>query len=377
MMKIIKGVNRPLMIAVLTLISGALFYQVAVSGNHSSGEVQEKMVMRPVPTVAVISYVQSQSLTFPGHVQARNRVELAFNVPGQIVEMNVVEGATFTKGEVLAKLDQRDFKNNYDAAEANAIKLEKEFKRIERLLGKEVVSQAEYDNAKSSHEVAQANLSIMKKALGDTVIRAPFDGVVAKRYVDNYQHIKENERIFSYKDISFVEVAVEVPERIVARTKLKSLSEVMVSFDADKVRSYPAAIREFSLQSDPITRTYTLVAAVMPPENLNILPGMTATVAIDVASIARKIDQAKQSEFFTVPIEAVFEDNSKSFCWIIPKEGGYPEKRQVELGELHNGGVVLRSGVKAGDNVATAGLASLDETLLVRPLAANWEGLDG
>lgn len=368
--------KNSLIIVLLALVSGAIFYQVAVSAPKQEEQKPGAIVQRPVPTAQVEPFVQKQQLSFPGNVQARERVELAFNVPGQIVEMNVKEGVAYKRGDLLAQLDQRDFQNNYDAAAANARRLAKEFQRIERLLKQQVVSQAEYDSAKSAHEVAQAELSIMKKALDDTIILAPFDGVVARRYVDNFQHIKEKEEIFSYKDISLVEVAVEVPETIVARTELRAISGLAVTFDADKSRTFPASIREFSLQSDPVTRTYRLVAAVTPPAGLNILPGMTATVAADVAAIDAS-DERGDNSLFTVPVEAVFEDGNKAYCWLIPKDGGFPEKRQVELGILHNGGVVISGGLQVGDNVATAGLASLDETLQVRPLATNWEGLDG
>ncbi len=372
-----KTPKNMLAVAIMTIAFGALFYQVAISANAENPQEVVTPVMRPVPTVQVKPYEQVQKISFPGHVQASSRVALAFNVDGQIVEMSVREGVHYKKGEILAKLDQRDFQNNYAAAEANARRLEKEFSRIEKLLVKEVVSQAEYDSAKSAHDVAQAELNIRGKALDDTVLRAPFDGVVAKRYAENYQHIKENDNIFSFKDISSVEVAVQVPERIVARTNFSTVGQVEESFDADRAHHYPAKTKEFSPQSDPVTRTYQLVVDVTAPETLNIFPGMTATVFVEINSIDGGVVKEFRENAFVVPIEAVFADGSHSYCWVIPSEGGNPEKRQVEIGVLNNQGILLLSGMKAGESVATAGLAFLHESLLVRPLAVNWEGLDG
>ncbi len=376
-MKMKKTPKNILFVAVMTIAFGALFYQVAISAYTEKNQDVITSVMRPIPTVQVRPYTQVQNISFPGHVQARSRVALAFNVDGQIVEMSVHEGAAFKKGDVLAKLDQRDFQHSYAAAEANATKLEKEFKRIQKLLAKDVVSEAEYDSAKSAHDVAQAELSIRAKALDDTVLRAPFDGVVAKRYAENYQHIKEKDNIISYKDISSVEVAVQVPERIVAHTTFSTVSQVEVSFDAERDHHYPAKTKEFSLQSDPVTRTYELVVDVTPPDTLNIYPGMTATVFIEINSVASEIIGEKEGNVFVVPIEAVFADGSNSYCWVIPPQGGNPEKRQVQIGALNNQGILLLSGMNAGESVATAGLASLHESIPVRPLAVNWEGLDG
>lgn len=366
-----------MMVAIVTIAFGALFYQVARSAH--SEDIQEPIppLMRAVPTIKVKPFTQVQHISFPGHVQASSRVDLAFNVDGQIVEMSVPEGARFTKGDVLAKLDQRDFQHNYAAAAANANKLAKEFKRIQTLLAKQVVSQAEYDSAKSAHEVAQAELRIREKALEDTILRAPFDGVVAKRYAENFQHIKEKDNIFSFKDISSVEVAVQVPERIAARTTFSTVLQVEVSFDADRGRRYPAITKEFSLQSDPVTRTYQLVVSVTPPKTLNIFPGMTATVSAKLNTVDSDTSGTSGKDAFVVPIEAVFADGDNSFCWVIPAKGGKPEKRQVQIGVLNNQGILLLGGINAGENVAIAGLSSLHESQLVRPLAANWEGLDG
>lgn len=372
-----KTPKNMLAVAIMTIAVGVLFYQVAISANAEKPQEAVTPVMRPIPTVQVKPYVQVQKISFPGHVQASSRVALAFNVDGQIVEMSVPEGAHYKKGDILAKLDQRDFQNNYAAAEANARRFEKEFNRIEKLLVKEVVSQAEYDSAKSAHDVAQAELNIRGKAMDDTVLRAPFDGVVAKRFAENYQHIKEKDNIFSFKDISSVEVAVQVPERIVARTSFSTVGLVEVSFDADRGHHYPARTKEFSLQSDPVTRTYQLVVDVTAPETLNIFPGMTATVFVEINSIDSGDVKEPGENVFVVPVEAVFADGRHSYCWVIPSEGGNPEKRQIEIGVHNNQGILLLSGMNAGESVATAGLAFLHESLLVRPLAVNWEGLDG
>ena len=376
-MEITKLQRNSLLVAIMTIAIGALFYRVAIPASSEDTQSPEKSLMRPIPTVQVKPYVQVQNISFPGHVQASSRVTLAFNVDGQIVEMSVPEGAKFEKGDILAKLDQRDFQHSYAAAAANATKLVKEFVRIQKLLAKDVVSQAEYDSAKSAHEVAQAELSIRHKALDDTVLRAPFDGVVAKRYAENFQHIKAQDNIFSFKDISSVEVAVQVPERIVARTTFSSVHQVEVSFDAERSHHYPAIRKEFSLQSDPITRTYQLVVSVTPPETLNIFPGMTATVFAKISTIDTEAGGEQGKNAFVVPIEAVFADGENSYCWVIPPKGGKPEKRQVQIGILNNQGILLLGGIAEGENVATAGLASLHESLLVRPLAVNWEGLDG
>lgn len=370
-----------ILLAILAGALGTLTSQVVMSTNSddSNNESLTFKQARPVPTAKVRLFEQSKQLSFPGTVQAHSRVELAFNVDGQLVESHIVEGARFKKDDVLARLDQRDFRHSYDAALANTERLEKEFERVKKLHQQKVISQSEYDVAKSNHDVAQAELRIRKKAIQDTVLHAPFDGVVAKRYAQNFQHIKAKDSILSFKDISLIEVVIQIPERLMATTNPGAAEEINIIFDADKKKAYEGKLEEHSMQSDPASRTYDAVIGVNPPGELNILPGMTATVNINISNSLEQIESTDSTSIDTliVPVEAVFRSDGNVYCWVIPGKGGQPEKRPVEVGELRNEGILITEGLAVGEHVATAGLHALHEELNVRPANANWEGLDG
>lgn len=371
-----------LLYAILVGALGTLTSQVVMSDNSEETQAVSKtsILPRPVPTAQVRFFKQVRQLSFPGKVQAHSRVELAFNVDGQLVESNIVEGARFKKGEVIARLDRRDFQHSYDAAFANTKRLEKEYARVKKLHSQKVISQAEYDIAKSNHDVAQAELRIRKKAIQDTVLLAPFDGVVAKRYAQNYQHIKAKDSILSFKDISLIEVVIQVPERLMATTTPGAAQEITVIFDADREKACPGTLQEHSLQSDPVSRTYDTVIGVNPPESLNILPGMTATVHVNILKSRSEYSESAVLNVMgnlLVPVEAVFKTGGKAYCWVIPKKGGKPERRQVQIGELRNEGFIIAEGIAQGEHVAIAGLHALHEELNVRPANEKWEGLDG
>lgn len=376
------GVMRKKSFVAIAIVMSLCFgmCHLAIAGE-SQGNEKKGTVLRPVPTAKVVVYQKTRQHSYPGTVRARARVEMGFNVAGQIIENNIAEGSHFKKGDVLARLDQREYQHAYDASLANSKRLAKEFERVKTLKAKKVVSQAEFDNAKSAGDVAQAELMIRKKALDDTVLHAPFDGVVAKRYVENFQNVQEKQNVLSYKDISLVEVLIQVPETIVATTTTESIKKIEVVFDADKKKSFKGEIKEFSLQSDPVTRTYEGVIEVTPPEGLNIFPGMTATVVVDiqpVSEITAKGEESGVGTLLLVPVEAVYSSSDNlSYCWVIPKNGGNPEKRQVKIGRLVSKGILILSGLKKGEHVAISGLSSLDKSMRVRPAKKNWEGLDG
>lgn len=371
-----KKRNYVLMAIALGMI-GAFGSHSLLLGNSTEEATQTvEVTPRPIPTAEVAPYDQTGQRLFPGSVQAKSRVELAFNMDGQIIEMNVLEGEKFKKGTLLARLDQRDFRHAYEGALANAERLQKEFERMKALKKQQVVSQAEFDLAKTSHDVVQAELKIRKKALDDTLLLAPYDGVVAKRYVQNFQHIKRQDKILAFKDISLIEVVIQVPERLIAHGGTQRFSNIKVRFDADRSIWLDGEIKEYAIQPDSVTRTFEVVVGVEPPGHLNILPGMTASVSVD--SPADKGRTLSTKDSMIIPIEAVFGGgDGLSYCWIIPEKNGNPEKRRVEIGVLTNQGLQIKEGLKIGDRVATAGLHSLHDRMNVRPAVENWEGLDG
>jgi len=355
---------------------GTFVWYTNVSGTEGNQNSQITPVARPVPTAVVKEMVAEKIRMFPGTAKARNRMDIAFSVEGLLVELNAHEGRPVKKGDILARVDPRDFRNAHDAAQANYQRAEAEFKRLTALRDRKVVSQAEYDTAKATYDVAMAEMNIRKKALDDTVIVAPYDGVVAKRYVEKREHVKKQAPILALKDISEVEVVIQVPETLMARGGISQFKDIRVKFDADGERWFPGSVKEFSVQSDAVTRAYDVAVRLPSPSDMEILPGMTATVRIAFSTTSTNRNAGQGVSL--VPVEAVFSGSSgNAYCWVIPEEGGTPQKVKVTLGALHDRYIQIHNGLLPGDRVATAGVHSLTEEMLARPMKEGQEGLDG
>ena len=355
---------------------GTFIWYTTVSGTEGGHSGEIVPVVRPVPTVMVEEIIPEKIRMFPGTVKARNRVDLAFSVEGLLVELNAQEGRAVNEGETLARIDPRDFRHSHDAAKANYQRLKREFKRITALRERKVVSQAEYDAAKAAYDVALADLNIRQKALNDTVIVAPYDGVVAKRYVENKQHVTKQAPILALKDIAEVEVVIQVPERLMALGGIRQFKDIRVKFDADKGRWFPGRVTEYSVQPDALAGTYDVAVRLPSPKDIEVLPGMTATVKIAFAPTTKQ--GKKRHAVSLVPVEAVFSgSDGLSYCWLIPDQGGTPRKVKVTLGALVDRHVEITDGLKAGARIATAGVHSLTEKMRVRPMKKGKEGLDG
>ena len=333
-------------------------------------------VVRPIPT-AVVQQASGDSIrTFPGKVRASRRVELAFSVPGPLDQLNAEEGGSIRQGEIVARLDQRDYQYALDRAKAESENARREFDRCGELLKQKVATEVEYENAETAHDVALAELHARRKALEDTILRAPFDGLVVKRHVENHEHVQAKQAIISFQDISRIEVVIQVPERLFAHGGADALKALRVRFDADGSRWFDAAVREHSADSDSVTRTYDVVVALAPPSDLNVFPGMTTEVK---ARIAESPDVSPLTEGATrIPVEALCRgEDGQSWVWVIDPAGGEAVRRAVEAAELCGDSVEIRSGLRSGEQVAIAALHVLREGLLVRPMASGKEGLDG
>ncbi len=364
------------------IIGGA--YWLNRSGKLSSFEMQsltepptkEHPIARPIPTAIAQPLPDVNVRELPGVARANQRVQLAFSVPGLLTELHAAEGSTVSKGEVIARLDPRDYQNALDVAQAKFDDVKQRFDRTRNLHDHNVVPAAEYDRVKAELDMAAAELRIRAKALEDTVLSAPFDGVIATRYVENYEHIEAKKPIVSIQDIAVVEIVVQVPERLIACGGTKSLQNISVRLDAYEGRVLYADVREFSTQADPITRTYEVVLGMRPPTGIRVFTGMTATVRVEVPRFRSKGESTHARAL--VPSEAVVQDpDGRCYVWLIDEEAGRPQKIRVEVGEPREEGIEICSGLHPGRRVAIAGVHTLDETMIVRPMIEGREGLDG
>ncbi len=349
-----------------------------VGKNRSEAKHMTKApVVRPVPTAMVRALSKTYVRRFPGKVRASRRVELAFSVPGLLEQLNAQEGQKIKKGAVLAKLDQRDYQHALDAAKAKCFHAKRELTRFCALREQKVVTEVQYENTKTAYDVALAEWRIREKALADTVLLAPFDGVIARRHVENHEHVQAKQAILSFQDISLFEVVIQVPERLISQNEIQKMAEFQVGFETDPgtERWFAAAVREFSAESDSITRTYDVIIALPPPPGLHVLPGMTARVE---ARMENSSGRSRDAEHATrAPVEALWHgSDGRSYVWIVDPAGGHPAKKQVEVAAIWGNMVEIRSGLKPGEQVAIAGLHMLRESLRVRPMLAGKEGLD-
>jgi RND family efflux transporter MFP subunit len=287
------------------------------------------------------------------------------------------------EGQLIAQLDQKDFKNKLRDAEGQLAKAKaalesarSEYDRILRIQKRDpgaasesmVVKRREaVDQSKAEVDSAQASVDIARDQLGYTTLRAPFGGVVSKRYVDNYQEVRAKEPIVSLDDVSSVEILVDLPELIVVTFKEGDETQVqaVAEFAAAPGKQYPLTVKERAKRADPKTQTYQVVFQMPQPYDINVLPGMTATVT----GSARMQEETKQ--VFIVPYIAVTADAAGNpNVWVVDKESLKVSRRPVRTGEpTGTDSIEIIDGLKAGETIAISGVSRLRDGMQVSDLS--------
>ena len=297
-------------------------------------------------------------------------MNLAFEVPGQLVERPVDVGTEVKKDQMLARLDPRDYQNALDATKARRTQAEAFRDRIAEAAKTGAVAQQQLTDAQAQYDVAVADVKIKEKALADTRIYAPFAGTIAATFVENFQNVRAKQPALRLLDTSKIEMTLDIPESLISNAPY--VKEVKVEFDAFKGRPVSARIKEIGTEATLATRTYPVTLVMDQPQDFKILPGM-AGVARGHAELPG--DAAKTG--FEVPVVALYEHEGQDHVWVLVDgtTGGVftARRRAVQAGELTGRGVLLR-GVQPGEIVATAGVHYLREGQKVRLLGESGEG---
>jgi RND family efflux transporter MFP subunit len=329
-------------------------------------------VARPIKMLLIGDTGGGATLEFPGSVSAAQSAELAFDVPGRMLERIVEEGQLVSAGEVVAKLDARDYVAKRDRARAQRDTKKAEYERYKKALEKQAVTRQEVDLRKGAYDVSRADLAVAVKALQETQLQAPFAGRIARRLVDDFANVQAKQPVLLLQDESSLELRVDVAERDWARGNTSMSKEELTQVGKPRVeiasiagRQIPAFIKEMSTTADPTTRTYAVTFGFENPSDLNISPGMTGKVIVDRRKVA-------QSSAIYLPSHAVAADEQNNpFVWLIAGDPMKASRRAVSLGELSGDSVTVTGGLAAGDRVAVSGVNSLTEGMLVREMDAR------
>jgi RND family efflux transporter MFP subunit len=312
-------------------------------------------IIRPVKAIKLERSAGFGGNKFPGRAEATTELNLGFEVSGTILERPVNKGDNVKKGQLLARLDPRDFRNEIAAAVAERDRNVAYRDRIAEALKSNAVSRQSLDDAEARLEQSRAAVRIKRKALEDAHIKAPFDGTVSWTYKEAGQRVQAKENVLRLLDISRIEFTVDVPETLIANAY--NVEEVIITFDAFPDREIEARIKEIGTEASAGTRTFPVTLIFDQLEDITILPGMAGTATGDPT-----VAQAQDAEpEFLLPLTSFFTaDGQTHKVWVIDEATMTVKAHEVTRGKLTAEGQFTK-GLQEGMWVATAGANTLRE----------------
>ncbi|SDI78316.1 RND family efflux transporter, MFP subunit [Ferrimonas sediminum] len=326
-------------------------------GCKPSPETTATVKVRPVKLVTLDNTALATTYQFPAVIDASKDADLSFQVSGLLQELNIMEAQQVKQGDVLAMLDQRDFINKLASAKAEYDNAEREYRRLEQVASKGLISQSELTKQRSARDIAKANLGIAEKALSDSVITAPFDGTIAQIPVTKLQNVTAGDLIAKMIDTYELEVKFDVPSRLIQDN---TPPRIEVMLNADPSRRFEARFKELGLIADPNSQTYPVTMVITPPQDRLVLPGMLATVEVIPES-------ADQASMVAIPMAAVQSQGDSTYVWLFNEASSTVSRRDIEVDDDIGEQIRVRQGLQMGDTIVGAGAAYLAEGMEVRP----------
>ncbi len=355
--------NRPMLSALLNinpiLVAVGLSASVLLTGCKSDQSTEQAApVIRPAFTETVTAKAVTD-LYFNGVVQSSNRADLSFRTSGRLEKLLVKQGDEVSQGQIIAKLDSVDAEITLTAAKNELANTNTEYKRALQLYnGKQAISKSQLDEFKLRNQLSESKLEEAKRRLDDTTLRAPFDGIVSRKLVDNYTQIQSNETIVSIHDLNHLEVVIQVPERIMAQPN--GARKVLASSPLFPGTTFDLSIKTFETEPDPATRTYGVTLKFEDTQQVALLPGMTVRVF--------SVSTEQENGIITVPLSAISPDNTgNQYVWVVD-ENNIVHRRVIETGSMSGDRVQVTSMLNVGEQIITAGTLGLSEGLEVRPM---------
>jgi len=333
--------------------------------NKPAKEVNKPI--RPImwTTVEVSAFEQIRTLS--GIVAPVEATKLSFEVQGKIEKIDVNLGNEVVKGQELARLNQRSFllglqsaKAQYQQAKATLLDARNSHNRYEKLLKQGVVSQSGFDNAKatfdaskSATDVAQAQLDIASKNLQDSILLAPYDGIITKRLFEPSQQISAGQSLFEIEGKHGLEVHVMVPETLIRELTQNTI--LPISFPVLPELTMQARITEIGTRAE-FANAFP-VTVVLQGDNPLLRAGMTAEVEFSFAGTGRT---GHRGDAIRIPVTALRAGLAqKAYVFVYNKKTQLVIKTQVQTENIFKNEIIISSGLKQGDIIATAGVAFL------------------
>jgi len=349
---IIPWLMAGLILGLIVILGGRI-----IEEQDRRAEAKKTAMKKEVPAVRIITLTLKperleDKISLPAEVEAFEDLWVKAEVKGQVLDIPAKEGQSVKKGQLLVRLDDRDYRSRLARIEANFRLAKQDYGRMATLVQKNIAAESKLDEIEARLEELKAQRSEAQLSLDRTRITAPISGQLNEIKAKKGDLLDVNQQVAQILQFKKVKVTVGVPESDVAA--VFDLNEAGVIIEALGNRKVKGKKIFLSRQPRTLARLYDLELMVPNPDG-RILPGMFGQVEL----VKRVFDQA-----LAVPLYAVITHGDESFVYV--EKDGKAERRLIKLGVLVGWQVHVEAGLNPGDRVIVVGQRFLDDGQAVK-----------
>ena len=349
--------NMPRFVLLLLIaLIGVLFWALQkeselIAANKADAVQQEKPPVNTV-TLELTPGTISDRINLPGNIEPWTNLQLLAKISGTIEEVFVTEGDHVKKGDLLARIEEADYKIALDRAQAAYNLAKADFERDNAIYAKGMIPTAEIEARKTTMQTAKADLEHARLQFSRCRIEAPMSGVIRGLDAKIGLLLSVGDPIATILETDRLKAVIGIPESDVNAVRL--LDEVNLTIQALDNRTIVARKHFLSPSPGTIARLYDLELEI---DNTGgeILPGMFVRADI----VKKTVENA-----IAVPFFSVISRNDEQFVFV--EKDGRVEKRNVRLGIMEKWLVEIPEGLNSGDNLVVEGHRDIEDQQAVR-----------
>lgn len=317
------------------------------------------------PTVKIVTAQQqmyAKPISISGIIEHKTQQKLAFKIPGFVSDIYVQQGESIKKGQLLASLDLEEIQADLQQAKANAVLANNDLKRAQRLFDNNTISQAQWDQAQAQLDIAQAAENKAQFNLRHAEIKAPADGIVLKRLIENNEMVAAGNPAFlvSNQEDGWI-IKASVADKDFTRLSLGDTASVHIP--AITKQDLQAQVSELPASAD-IFQTYRVELAINQPHG-KLVDGLISHISI--------IPQQKEAVILlpsSAMVRATRPQNNRALYSevdiFVLNEQQQAELRKVLISGIDDNKLVVIKGLNQGEKVITLGAAYLTHLQAVK-----------
>ena len=319
--------------------------------TEKSRKLEKKNVK--VETISVGNTNLGGTKDYVGTIEEKMGSTLSFEIAGNITSIRVEEGDRVSKGQLLATINPTTVKEAHRATLTTLKQAQDAYRRFLPLHQSGTISDMKWVEIGSKLEQAKAAESIARQQLSHSTLTAPFAGVIAAKNVDLGTYVLPGQPVLKLTNVAQVNAKISVPEAEISHLHVGDKVKLTVAALSGAI--FRGTISEKGIDANPISHTYDVKVGITNPQG-RLLPGMVCNAQVQ--------GSAATPSHITVPPQSIELDVDNSrFVWTVVN--GKAHQQPVTTGDFEGDGIVILSGLKAGDQVIINGQQKVSEGMNV------------